>query len=175
MEIDTTDEKTLFHTEYEKCIIYKGSRSFLSNWYPCTIKYMVNGIIETYENVEQGYFHCRLLKLGYIKEASEAKKEKRAWKIKELYGKLKSPPNNSWFQEREKVMEEIIFCKYSQNTNLGEQLKATGSKPLIEATRDMHWGGGYNFDSDQYKEGRVKGLNMHGILTMRVRHRLLKQ
>ena len=75
------------------------------------------------------------------------------------------PLRDDWEQAKEEVMERAVLAKYTQHTELGAQLLATGDALLVEHTHnDTYWadGGG--------EEGA--GLNRLGVILMRVRTRL---
>jgi len=71
-------------------------------------------------------------------------------------------PRDDWNRIREDVMLFGLRAKFSQNPGLLQQLKDTGSRPLIEAGPDAYWG-----------EGRLKnGKNRLGKLLMQVREEM---
>ena len=47
-----------------------------------------------------------------------------------------------WEQVKDRIMEEIVRAKFSQNEELKEQLLATGDAQLVEGNRwnDRYWG-----------------------------------
>jgi ribA/ribD-fused uncharacterized protein len=69
---------------------------------------------------------------------------------------------DDWQKIREPIMLEALRAKFKQNAGLLQQLKDTGSRPLIEAGPDAFWG-----------EGRLKnGKNRLGKLLMQVREEM---
>jgi ribA/ribD-fused uncharacterized protein len=71
-------------------------------------------------------------------------------------------PRDDWNRIREDVMLFGLRAKFSQNPGLLQQLKDTGTRPLIEAGPDAYWG-----------EGRLKnGKNRLGKLLMQVREEM---
>ena len=71
-------------------------------------------------------------------------------------------PRDDWTRVKEQVMLEGLRAKFQQNPGLLQQLKDTGTRPLIEAGPDAYWG-----------EGRLKnGKNRLGKLLMQVREEM---
>jgi hypothetical protein len=84
-------------------------------------------------------------------------------KAKQLGTQADKPVRADWDSVRETVMLEALRAKFQQNAGLLQQLKETGSRPLIEASpADPYWG-----------EGRTgKGKNRMGKLLEQVREEL---
>lgn len=81
---------------------------------------------------------------------------------------------NHWNGMRQIVVYEGLLAKFSQNTNLKEQLKATGDAFLTEcAVKDRIWGIGLSMsDPDRLDRAKWKGQNLLGYALMMVRNRL---
>jgi ribA/ribD-fused uncharacterized protein len=83
-------------------------------------------------------------------------------KAKQLGAQKDHPIRPDWDSVRETIMLEALRAKFQQNRGLLEQLKATGVRPLVEASTDAYWG-----------EGRTgKGKNRLGKLLEQVREEL---
>lgn len=68
-----------------------------------------------------------------------------------------------FFSTRNNIMLRALRAKFSQHSNLGNELKGTGNKQLIEHTfNDKYWGDG----------GDGSGQNWLGKLLMQVRTEL---
>ena len=106
--------------------------TFLSNFYPCDVK--SNGF--SYPTVEHAYQSCKSL-------------DRVDW---EMFSKFKTPAlakkqgtfikvQPDWEYIKVEIMENLLFQKFS-NPVLARQLKATGSKQLIEVNfwGDTFWG-----------------------------------
>lgn len=116
----------------EKINTFRGQNDFLSNMYPCTIRY--KGIL--FSCAEAAYQYHKLIPcketLGFWKlDGKEAK---------QLGRKLKMKPN--WDNEKIKVMTEIVTEKFKQNANLMIKLLDTGDTHLEEGNQwgDTYWG-----------------------------------
>ena len=69
---------------------------------------------------------------------------------------------DDWQKVKDGFMLEALRAKFQQNAGLLQQLKDTGSRPLVEAGPDAYWG-----------EGRLKnGKNRLGKLLMQVREEM---
>lgn len=84
-------------------------------------------------------------------------------KAKQLGQSREHPIRDDWDRVKETVMLEGLRAKFKQNRGLLDQLKATGSRPIVEANPgDSYWG-----------EGRTgKGKNRMGKLLEQVREEL---
>ena len=70
-----------------------------------------------------------------------------------------------WDSVKDKIMYEILYCKFTQNKNLKENLLNTGDEYLQEGNDwyDVYWGVDIHTG---------KGLNRLGTLLMKVREEL---
>ena len=85
-----------------------------------------------------------------------------AARAKQLGASKEYEVRDDWPKIRERVMLDALRAKFKQNAGLLQQLKDTGSRPLIEAGPDAFWG-----------EGRLKnGKNRLGKLLMQVREEM---
>ena len=138
----------------ERIEAFRGIYRFLSNFYPCQVKY--EGIV--YPSSEHAY--------QAAKTSSQAKKlgiseYKTAFKAKCVGHKLQLRKN--WESAKESIMFEILCCKFEQNSNLRKRLLDTNNAFLVEGNSwgDTYWG-----------VCNGVGKNRLGKLLMRVRRRL---
>lgn len=120
------------------------------NFYPCPQGVTVDGI--TYANAEAA-FQAGKLYQGGVPTAMKAVDGNGAFQL----GK-----QGKWAYQGANVdrMKKVLHAKFTQNNQLKQQLKATGTKHLIEdSNRDAFWGIGAN----------GSGENMLGELLMNVR------
>lgn len=131
-----------------------------SNFYPCTITF--NGL--TYKNSEAAWQSQKIVSESQRKEfttlnPSEAKKLGRRVELRK-----------DWEDVKYNIMVDICMAKFSQNPELGEILKSTGSEEIIENTTGWHdniWG---NCDCEKCKN--KPGQNLLGKALMEVRSKL---
>ena len=129
---------------------FNGRYGFLSNFYPCKIKY--DGL--EYENAEAAFQAQKTLgeseRLQFCGiDASTAKRLGRRVKLR-----------TDWEKVKDDIMLTIVREKFSQNPEIGEMLLKTGSAALIEGNTwgDRYWG---------VRNG--EGLNKLGYILMLVR------
>lgn len=91
------------------------------------------------------------------------------------FGRLVADYNESyWNGVRQIIVFEGLLAKFSQNEDLKERLKSTGSDILAEcAVRDRIWGIGLSMkDPDRFETDKWNGQNLLGYALMMVRERL---
>lgn len=142
---------------------FRGEYSFLSNFYPCTIKYpSEEQPIWTFKNAEALFQACKLKYPEHIKSLNfenltgqEAKRLGRQIQIV-----------NNWDTIKEEVMHEVCRLKFTQNPELRDKLLATGTAQLIEGNywNDKEWG-----------VSNGEGENKLGKILMRLRSELAAQ
>jgi ribA/ribD-fused uncharacterized protein len=80
-----------------------------------------------------------------------------------------------WKRERERIVEEASYLKFSQDAELRSRLLETGDRELVEAApRDRVWGIGFGKERAPAMRERW-GLNLLGKALMRVRERLRRE
>jgi len=77
----------------------------------------------------------------------------------------------TWLEQRFSIVTRANEAKFSQNAELGQFLKQTGSRVLVEASPlDKIWGIGLAQDDDRTNNpNQWQGLNLLGFALMRVR------
>lgn len=133
---------------------FSGEYEFLSNFYFAPVTY--DGL--EYLCSEAAY---QAQKTGDLEERAKfqlylASRAKRRGKKLGL--------RSDWEQVKDRIMYEIVLAKFTQNSELAQQLLATGDAELIEGNNwgDTYWG--------VYKG---QGQNKLGKILMDVRHQLL--
>ena len=111
---------------------FRGKYYFLSNFFPAEVTY--NGL--TYQNNEAAFqaqkTYSKEERIEFTTlEPRDAKRRGRRVRLRE-----------DWEQVKDRIMEEIVRAKFSQNEELKEQLLATGDAQLVEGNRwnDRYWG-----------------------------------
>lgn len=138
---------------------FRGENYFLSNFFPCTVTY--EGI--TYPTSEHAYQAMKTLKQSIREEISklgtpgEAKRVGRKIDIR-----------SDWERVKIKIMEEIVWEKFSKHEDLKKLLLSTGDTLLFE---------GNDWHNDYWGVDRVtlKGKNHLGKILMKTRKRLQEQ
>jgi len=129
---------------FESAIIEKfsGDYRFLSNFWPCEIKYKGFTFPSTehaYQAVKWLYVsnndHLEELILGFLGKANTAGKAKRM-------GRLIPIETEIWDSVKVQVMREITIIKYSDNIVLRKLLKSTNPMYIQEGNNwgDTFWG-----------------------------------
>lgn len=137
----------------DKISLFRGNNAFLSNMYTCNIVY--KNIC--YKNAEAAFQAQKCVDIKDQEKFAElsgvdAKKYGRQVKLR-----------NDWNNIKLKIMQEIIYCKFTQNEYLRQKLLNTGDAYIEEANwwRDTYWGT-YN----------GTGNNMLGKILMAERNKL---
>ena len=147
-----------------------GENGYLSNWYPAA--FTKDGI--TFSTMEQYMMYRKAVCFGDVKVAEQIFATEDVAEIKAL-GRLVSGYDESlWNGVRQIVVYEGLLAKFSQNSELMEQLKATGSAVLAEcAVKDRIWGIGLSMhDPNRLDRAKWQGQNLLGYALMMVRGRL---
>ena len=111
---------------------FRGKYYFLSNFFPAEVTY--NGL--TYQNNEAAFqaqkTYSKEERIEFTTlEPRDAKRRGRRVRLRK-----------DWEQVKDRIMEEIVRAKFSQNKELKVQLLATGDAQLVEGNRwnDRYWG-----------------------------------
>ena len=134
---------------------FRGKYYFLSNFFPAEVTY--NGL--TYQNNEAAFQAQKTL----------SKEERKSFttlapNIAKRKGRQASL-RKDWEQVKDRIMEDIVRAKFSQNEGLKKQLLATGDAQLVEGNswNDRYWG----------VDNRTGiGENHLGVILMKVRSEL---
>ena len=146
------------------------ANGYLSNWYPSP--FTLYGV--AFSSMEQYMMYRKAVCFGDDKVAAQILTTEDVAEIKAL-GRIVSGYDESlWNGVRQIVIYEGLLAKFSQNSELGEQLKRTGSAVLAEcAVKDRIWGIGLSMrDPDRLDRTKWQGQNLLGYALMMVRERL---
>ncbi len=143
---------------------------YLSNWYPSI--FVLNGI--TFSSMEQYMMYRKAVCFGDDKVAAQILVTKDAAEIKTLGRLVSNYDENLWNGVRQIVVYEGLLAKFSQNSDLKEQLKDTGQVFLAEcAVKDRIWGIGLSMhDPNRFDRTKWQGQNLLGYALMMVRENL---
>jgi ribA/ribD-fused uncharacterized protein len=135
---------------------FSGEYRFLSNFWPCEIKY--EG--KTYASTEHAYQAAKTLD---IKERNKIRDAKTPGDAKRLGRKITL--RSDWESVKLQVMEDLVRQKFFDNPKLGKKLIDTGEQELIEGNTwgDKVW-------------GQVNGVGQNhlGKILMKVRQSLIE-
>lgn len=143
---------------------------YLSNWYPSP--FTLDGV--AFSSMEQYMMYRKAVCFGDDKVAAQILVTEDVAEIKTL-GRLVSGYDESlWNGVRQIVVYEGLLAKFSQNSELGGQLKKTGNTVLAEcAVKDRIWGIGLSMrDPDRLDQAKWQGQNLLGYALMMVREKL---
>ena len=145
-------------------------QSCLSNWYPA--EFSRDGIeyptTEHYMMAEKAkLFGDQVIREQIISAGTPAA-------AKRLGRKVSGFDDQTWRQHRFDIVVAGNEAKFSQNKEMAEFLRMTGSRVLVEASpRDRIWGIGMGMNNEKTGNPKEwKGLNLLGFALMEVRERL---
>lgn len=135
---------------------FRGEYSFLSNFYKCKVSY---GAYQ-YDNSEAAY------QASKTKDLTEKEKFMcMSPKDAKRYGR-RVTMYEGFEENKVKIMQEIVFCKFMENKDLMKKLQDTGDAKLIEGNKwhDNFWG-----VCDCPRQTCNGGKNILGKILMQVR------
>ena len=143
---------------------------YLSNWYPSP--FTLDGV--AFSSMEQYMMYRKAVCFGNDKVAAQILVTEDVAEIKTLGRLVLGYDESLWNGVRQIVVYEGLLAKFSQNSELGEQLKKTGNTVLAEcAVKDRIWGIGLSMhDSDRLDRAKWQGQNLLGYALMMVREKL---
>ncbi len=144
---------------------------YLSNWYPSA--FALNGV--NFSSMEQYMMYRKAVCFGDEKIAAQIlETTDDVAEIKALGRLVSGYDENLWNGIRQIVVYEGLLAKFSQNSELKEWLKGTGSAVIAEcAVKDRIWGIGLAMcDPDRLDRTKWQGQNLLGYALMMVRERL---
>jgi hypothetical protein len=144
--------------------------SCLSNWYPAA--FSLKGV--EYATTEH-YMMAEKAKLfGDEEMRQRILAADGPGAAKSLGRKVAGFDEETWTKHRFEIVVAGNLAKFGQHEQLGEYLRTTGTKVLVEASpRDRFWGIGMGKTNAQVENpSQWKGLNLLGFALMEVRQRL---
>lgn len=99
-------------------------------------------------------------------------KESSPKKVKQLGREVRGFKDKEWRRNRERIVYEGNYMKFTQNPDLHEKLLSTGDSVLVEASPvDKIWGIGLRASDPKARNiSTWKGLNLLGRILMTVRN-----
>lgn len=150
-------------TNKHNCTLFAGEWAFLSNMYSTTVVYENT----KFTSAEQCYQFNKAPAHGEFDKAHRIIITNDPFKCKKIGGSITD--NQEWLGARENVLTEIVKFKFAQNSELLEQLLATGDSTLQEATLGGVWGINTGLRSKAACQNTGTGENKLGKILMSVR------
>jgi len=150
---------------------------WLSNWYEAPFHTGDKDLV--YQTIEQYMMQQKALLFSDIEIADKIMAERSPEKIQALGRQVKNFVGATWVHNRERIVEEGSYHKYTHSllkeTDLKAKLLATDDRELVEASPvDRIWGVG--FDEQNAEANRPGwGLNLLGKVLTRVRRRIREE
>lgn len=114
------------------------------------------------KSAEHAYQYSRATFLGATTTAANVSKAGKAEEAKRAVSNL--PNSLEWDACKQKVMDDIVSSKFTQNPDLQNKLLSMGETPLLEATYDSYWGCGLPLSARKLRQGEWHGKNYLGII-----------
>ena len=151
----------------------RTDQSCLSNWFPA--KFTVDGV--AYPTTEHYMMAEKARLFGDTSICAQILTANSPGAAKSLGRKVSGFDEMLWRESRMEIVIAGNEAKFAQNEGMGELLRGTGSKVLVEASpRDRIWGIGMGKDNEHAQNpAHWKGLNLLGFAIMEVRERLNRQ
>ena len=145
---------------------FDGEYAFLSNFYPCSITY--NGL--EYKHTEGAFQAQKSLNEQDRRVIASMINPGQAKRAAGRHGFVKL--RSDWEEIKDRIMDEVLIAKFTQNPELKEKLLATGDAELIEGNtwHDNYWG---TCTCDRCKP--IYGRNQLGKNLMAIRKELMAE
>ena len=159
-DLTLADAKTI---KTDKGILFQSEHSFLSSFHEAPFKYKE----AIHKTVEHGYNHERAIEgkrpdlAKLITEAVTPQEAKRLGKL--------VPETAEFNKNKDTLMEDLQYAKYTQNPPLQLKLVQTGDTTLLEATTDDHFGIGRPLNAKLLQELTWTGSNGLGKILGNIR------
>lgn len=140
-----------------------------SNWYPAAV--------DGFKTSEHAMMFAKAQLFDDMETADKITDAATPAEAKALGRQVRGFSSEVWDREKERIMLQILYNKFSQNDQLKAMLLATGDKVLVEASPlDKIWGIGMAAENkDIYTPACWLGENLLGFYLMTVRDMLKKE
>lgn len=141
---------------------------YLSNWY--LSDFSIDNI--TFSSMEQYMMYMKANVFQDTDIAERILQTRDVARIKALGREVHNYNDAIWNGVRQIVVYKGLYAKFSQNKNLRQKLKETGSAILAEcAVKDRVWGIGLSMqDKNRFDITKWRGQNLLGFSLMQVRN-----
>ena len=160
------DPRYITTANKDDCFAFFGELCPLSNFHPAPIAY--NG--KKFANVEQMYQYTKADRAADEIAAKKILESNHPAECKAIGDRVKE--STTWAAEKEEVMKQALYLKFSQNEQLKNFLKQIKASLLAEASpNDLFWGTGVRLGREEAtKVNLFRGSNMLGKLLCQVRN-----
>lgn len=143
---------------------------YLSNWY--LSDFIIDDV--RFTSMEQFMMYQKACCFDDKEIAKQILATNDVARIKALGRVVKEYNDNYWNGVRQIIVYKGLLAKFSQNTELRENLINTGDAFIAEcAVKDRIWGIGLSMkDENRYDQNKWKGQNLLGYALMMVRKQL---
>ncbi len=144
--------------------------SCLSQWFPAP--FVVDGV--TYPTAEHWMMAGKARLFGDDVMLAAILRTTDPGEAKAIGRRVRGFDPDAWAAARSPLVEDGNVAKFGQHPALGEFLRSTGRRVLVEASpRDRIWGIGMGAENpDATDPAKWRGLNLLGFALMRARARL---
>lgn len=159
----------------ENFVLFWKSDSIYSNWHTRNCSFIWRGI--RFFNSEAALMYAKAEFFGDRVVMEKVLKNQNPFVVKGLGREVTPYVDAQWSAARYQLMIEILIEKFSQNRHLLEELLATGTRTLVEASPvDKIWGVGLAPENPLAQDpSKWRGQNLLGKALMEVRIALLKR
>ena len=150
--------------------IFFTKESKLSNFYPC--QFEIEGL--RFSSVEKYLCYKKALLFDSRDVASDLLTINEPKDLKRRVKRLPNFDADRWATEAGSILMNALLAKFSQNTDLRDELLATGDSLIGEAcSHDLLFGIGLSlFNPNAMDSSRWRGENLQGQTLMKVRDQL---
>lgn len=143
-----------------------------SQWYPCEFK---DSDGRLYSSSEQYMMYKKAMVFADYASAQKIMATQNPRQQKALGRKIKNFTDEVWDKYKFQVVVNGNYLKFSQNPQLCQALRSSGSKEIVEASPyDKVWGIGLGLEDERiFDKAKWQGENLLGKAIMRVREKLL--
>ena len=155
--------------ENNEVVGFFGELSPFSNFHPSPFRYKE----QDYHCAEQLIQHEKAKLFGDFETEDKILKAKSAIECKQAAYETENYDHNHWISNAAQLCKAGIKAKYEQNNSLKELLLNTGTKAIVECSKDRDWGTGVPLGRfDCLSEDKWYGRGILGPLLMEIRSEL---
>jgi hypothetical protein len=157
--------------EQRRFTFFWQSESPFSQWHPA--RFVVEG--RQFMCAEQYMMHGKAMLFGDLEVAERILSSESPKTHKALGRKVQGFDEQLWRRERERIVYEGNYAKFTQNDELLKALLATAGTELVEASPlDRIWGVGLSAEDPRIQDPSLwRGQNLLGKVLTRLREELL--
>ena len=154
---------------YDEVVGFFGELSPFSNFHPSPFRYKEHD----YHCAEQLIQHEKAKLFGDFETKDKILKAKSAIECKQAAYETENYDHDHWISNATQLCKAGIKAKYEQNNSLKELLLNTGTKTIVECSKDRDWGTGVPLGRfDCLSEDKWYGRGILGPLLMEIRSEL---